>query len=186
MSGILGGLPITAVIVRSSANVKPVPVLNFSSILHGPWLLIAILIAIPLLNRIPYCVLAVILTRTGYQLAKPSMIKENLSTGKRAVFAFIVTVIYLDHRSVDRGVYWDRIQYLFYVQNIPTELDFNWSSLRKDITLSISSRWIKTLVFKQTPIDRYPGSNTWIFHCVYRWDIKHLYWQGYPGDHCWF
>jgi MFS superfamily sulfate permease-like transporter len=93
MSGILGGLPITAVIVRSSANVEAGARSKLSSILHGLWLLIAILIAIPLLNRIPYCVLAVILTRTGYQLAKPSMIKEISAQGREQFLPFIVTVI---------------------------------------------------------------------------------------------
>jgi MFS superfamily sulfate permease-like transporter len=93
LSGLAGGLPITAVIVRSAANAEAGAKTKLSSFTHGAWLLLAILFAIPLINKIPYCVLAVILIRTGYNLAKPKMIMGIYRQGKEQFLPFIVTVI---------------------------------------------------------------------------------------------
>jgi len=93
VSGLLGGLPITAVIVRSSANAEAKAKTKLSAFFHGVWILIAISIAVPLINMIPYCVLAVILLRTGYNLVKPQMIKSIYKQGREQFFPFIITVI---------------------------------------------------------------------------------------------
>jgi len=92
-SGLAGGLPITAVIVRGSANVEAGARTKLSGITHGVWLLVALVVAIPLINFIPYCVLAVILVRTGYNLAKPQMIAAVYKQGREQFLPFIVTVI---------------------------------------------------------------------------------------------
>lgn len=92
-SGLFGGLPITAVIVRGSANAEAGARTRLSGITHGFWLLLVLLIAIPLVNSIPYCVLAVILIRTGYNLAKPSMIKSVYKQGREQFLPFAVSVI---------------------------------------------------------------------------------------------
>lgn len=89
----LGGLPITAVIVRSSANAEAGAKTRLSAITHGLWLLLAVLFAIPLVNLIPYCVLAVILIRTGYNLAKPKMIISVYKQGREQFMPFIITVV---------------------------------------------------------------------------------------------
>ncbi|HEY0770020.1 MAG TPA: SulP family inorganic anion transporter [Sphingobacteriaceae bacterium] len=93
LSGMLGGIPITAVIVRSSANAEAGAKTKVSSFIHGIWLALAVLLAIPLINLVPYCVLAVILVGTGYNLAKPSMIKAVFKQGREQFLPFIVTVI---------------------------------------------------------------------------------------------
>jgi MFS superfamily sulfate permease-like transporter len=93
LSGLLGGIPITAVIVRSSANAEAGAKTKLSAFTHGLWLVLVILFAIPLVNMIPYCVLAVILIRTGYNLAKPKMIRAVYRQGREQFFPFIVTVI---------------------------------------------------------------------------------------------
>ncbi|HNP45536.1 MAG TPA: SulP family inorganic anion transporter [Panacibacter sp.] len=93
LSGFLGGLPITAVIVRSSANAAAGAKTKTSSFTHGVWLLLAILFAIPLINLVPYCVLAVILFRTGYNLAKPKMIYTVYKQGREQFMPFIITVV---------------------------------------------------------------------------------------------
>ena len=93
LSGLLGGLPITAVIVRSSANAEAGARTRLSGFTHGLWLLLAILVAIPVINLIPYCVLAVILIRTGYNLAKPGMIMAIYRQGREQFLPFIVTVV---------------------------------------------------------------------------------------------
>ena len=93
LSGLLGGIPITAVIVRSSANAEAGAKTKLSSFTHGIWLLLVILFALPLVHYIPYCVLAVILFRTGYNLAKPRMIQGVYKQGREQFLPFIITVI---------------------------------------------------------------------------------------------
>lgn len=92
-SGILNGLPITAVIVRSSANAEAGAKTKLSSFTHGIWLLAAVLFATSLVNRIPYCVLAVILIRTGYNLTKPRMIYAVFKQGREQFLPFMITVV---------------------------------------------------------------------------------------------
>lgn len=93
LSGLLGGIPITAVIVRSSANAEAGAKTKLSAFTHGIWLLMVVLFAAQLVNTIPYCVLAVILIRTGYNLAKPKMISAVYRQGREQFFPFVVTVI---------------------------------------------------------------------------------------------
>lgn len=93
VSGLLGGLPITAVIVRSSANLEAGGRTKIAAIAHGLWLLLVILFATSVINLVPYCVLAVILIRTGYNLAKPKMIKAVYKQGREQFMPFIVTVL---------------------------------------------------------------------------------------------
>lgn len=92
-SGLLGGLPVTAVIVRSSANAEAGAKTKLSSFTHGIWLLLVVLFAVSLINLVPYCILAVILIRTGYNLAKPKMIFGVYKQGREQFLPFIVTVI---------------------------------------------------------------------------------------------
>ena len=93
LGGCIGAIPITAVIVRSSANAEAGARTRLSSVAHGVWILLAVLLAIPLVNLIPYCVLAVILIRTGYNLAKPRMILAIYRQGREQFLPFAVTVI---------------------------------------------------------------------------------------------
>ena len=93
ISGLLGGLPITAVIVRSSANAEAGARTKLSGIFHGLWLFLFAFLGAFLLNLIPYCVLAVILVRTGYNLAKPKMIRSVYKLGREQFMPFIVTVV---------------------------------------------------------------------------------------------
>lgn len=92
ISGILGGLPITAVIVRSSANAEAGGRTWLSGFTHGLWLLLAVLFATQFVNLIPYSVLAAILIRTGYNLAKPSMVMAVWRQGREQFLPFIITI----------------------------------------------------------------------------------------------
>jgi MFS superfamily sulfate permease-like transporter len=92
LSGLIGGLPITSVIVRSSANIHAGAKSKLSTIFHGFLLLITV-IAIPgLLNLIPLSSLAAILLVTGYKLCKLSVFKQMISNGKYQFVPFFVTV----------------------------------------------------------------------------------------------
>ncbi len=114
LSGILGGLPITAVIVRSSANAEAKAKTKLSAFFHGLWILLAISFAIPLLKLIPFCVLSVILVRTGYNLAKPSMIRAIYKQGREQFLPFLVTVIAILFTDLLIGVLIGIIHAIYY------------------------------------------------------------------------
>lgn len=99
LSGLVGGLPITQVIVRSSANIQSGGRTKLSAIIHGFLLLISVILIPRLLNMIPLSVLAAILLVVGYKLAKPSLFKKMYNLGwKQSVpfFATIVGIIFTD------------------------------------------------------------------------------------------
>lgn len=92
-SGLLGGLPLTAVIVRSSANVYAGGKTRLSAFLHGILLLLSALFLAPLLNMIPLASLSAILIFTGYKLVSPQLFISQWRKGKRVFIPFIVTVV---------------------------------------------------------------------------------------------
>jgi SulP family sulfate permease len=92
VAGAIGGLPMTGVIVRSSANIMAGARTWRSSFVHGVLLLVAV-VAIPgLLNRIPLAVLAAILLFTGYKLANPKLFRDAWRLGPKYFVPFVVTV----------------------------------------------------------------------------------------------
>lgn len=92
VSGLIGGLPITSVIVRSSANIQAGAKSKLSTMLHGMLLLITV-IAIPrILNLIPLSALAAVLLLTGYKLCKIGVFKQMYRNGKYQFIPFLVTV----------------------------------------------------------------------------------------------
>ncbi|HMT72579.1 MAG TPA: SulP family inorganic anion transporter [Chitinophagaceae bacterium] len=93
VAGLIGGLPVTSVIVRSSANVNSGAKSKLSAIIHGIMLLISIVLIPTLLNKIPLSALAAILLLTGYKLAKPAIFKNFWDAGKYQFIPFIVTVV---------------------------------------------------------------------------------------------
>ena len=93
IAGLIGGLPVTSVIVRSSANVNSGAKSKLSTIIHGVLLLVSIILIPFLLNKIPLSALAAILLLTGYKLAKPAVFKNFWKLGKYQFIPFIVTVI---------------------------------------------------------------------------------------------
>ena len=92
-SGLIGGLPITSVIVRSSANVNAQARSKASTIIHGLLIFICVTFIPGLLNKIPLSSLAAILLITGYKLCNPALFKKVISQGKYQWMPFIVTVL---------------------------------------------------------------------------------------------
>ena len=90
--GFLGAIPITAVIVRGSANVDAGARTKLSAFTHGLFLLLAVLFVPFLLNKIPYASLAAILLITGYNLAKPKLFRNMWSLGFKQFLPFTVTL----------------------------------------------------------------------------------------------
>jgi MFS superfamily sulfate permease-like transporter len=93
VSGLIGGLPITQVIVRSSANIQSGGRTKLSAIIHGLLLLISVILIPTLLNKIPLSVLAAILLVVGYKLAKPAVFIEMVRLGWKQWIPFTVTVV---------------------------------------------------------------------------------------------
>ncbi|MBK8491658.1 MAG: SulP family inorganic anion transporter [Saprospirales bacterium] len=93
ISGLIGGLPVTQVIVRSSANIQSGGRTKAAAFIHG-LLLLGSAMAIPhVLNMIPLASLAAILLVVGYKLAKPSLVKEMFGKGKSQFIPFVVTIV---------------------------------------------------------------------------------------------
>jgi len=92
LSGFVGGLPITAVIVRSTANVASGAKTKMSAILHGVLLFVLVLSIPGLLNLIPLSCLAAILFQVGYKLAKPAVFVKMYKSGWNQFLPFVITV----------------------------------------------------------------------------------------------
>jgi len=93
VSGLIGGLPITQVIVRSSANIQSGGRSKMSAIVHGLLLLISVILIPTLLNKIPLSVLAAILFIVGFKLANPSTFKTMFKLGWKQWVPFMATVL---------------------------------------------------------------------------------------------
>lgn len=104
VSGLIGGLPITQVIVRSSANIQSGGKTKLSAIIHGFLLLISIIVIPKVLNKIPLSALAAVLIVVGYKLAKPSLFKSMFKLGKDQFLPFIVTIIGIVFTDLLKGI----------------------------------------------------------------------------------
>lgn len=104
LCGLAGGLPVTSVIVRSSANIHAGAKTKLAIIVHSILLLLSILFIPGLLGLIPNASLAVILTYTGYKLAKYQLFKEQYRAGWDQFIPFLVTIIVMLRTDMLKGV----------------------------------------------------------------------------------
>ncbi|TGE10330.1 SulP family inorganic anion transporter [Hymenobacter fodinae] len=93
VSGLLGGLPVTSVIVRSSVSLNAGARTKLAALLHGTFLLISVLLFPKLLNMVPWAALAAILLVTGYKLARVSVFKEQFKGGITEYVPFLATIV---------------------------------------------------------------------------------------------
>jgi MFS superfamily sulfate permease-like transporter len=93
VSGIIGGLPLTSVIVRTSANVNAGAKSKMSTIIHGVLILLSVAFIPGLLNYIPLSALAAVLIYTGFKLAKPSIFIKFYKKGFDQFMPFVITVL---------------------------------------------------------------------------------------------
>nr|WP_261344562.1 SulP family inorganic anion transporter [Gimesia benthica] len=93
VSGLIGGLPVTSVIVRGSVNVNSGAKTKISCIFHGVLLLIAVALLPMYMNLIPLAALAAILLVTGFKLASPTLFKQMWSEGRYQFLPFIITLL---------------------------------------------------------------------------------------------
>ncbi len=103
-SGLIGGLPITQVIVRSSANIASGGKSKMATVIHGVILLLSAIIIPKYLNYVPLSCLAAILLMVGYKLSKFSLYKGMYQLGKDQFLPFIVTVIAILCTDLLKGI----------------------------------------------------------------------------------
>jgi MFS superfamily sulfate permease-like transporter len=104
ISGMVGGLPVTSVIVRSSANVNAGARSKMSTIMHGSLLLLCVAFIPAILNLIPKAALAAILIFTGYKLAKPSLFMAFYRKGWDQFVPFVITIVAILLTDLLKGV----------------------------------------------------------------------------------
>ncbi len=103
-SGFIGGLPITQVVVRSSANIDAGVQTKFATVIHGVFLIFAIILLPSILNQIPLASLAGILIMVGYKLTKAGLFKEMYVKGMDQFIPFILTIIGVLFTDLLKGI----------------------------------------------------------------------------------
>lgn len=114
-AGLLGGIPITSVVVRTSVNIQAGSRTKFSTILHGLYILLAVAFLPQLLNKIPLCSLATVLIYTGYKLTTPKIYRQIYKQGHARFIPFITTVIGIVSSDLLTGIVLGLCVSLFYI-----------------------------------------------------------------------
>lgn len=104
LCGLVGGIPMTSVIVRSSANVYSGARSPLSSFIHGIFLLLSVVFLAQALNWIPLCALAAVLISVGYKLANVSLFKHMLAKGIDQFVPFMATIVFVVFTDLLQGV----------------------------------------------------------------------------------
>lgn len=133
ISGFIGGLPITQVIVRSSANIQSGGKTKASAFFHGVLLLVSVVTIPTLLNLIPLASLAAILFVVGFKLAKPSVFKQMYKMGTAQFVPFIVTILGIVFTDLLMGIGLGLAVAIFYIlfNNFKTPYHFDPSAYKK-------------------------------------------------------
>ena len=115
LSGLIGGLPITSVIVRTSANINSGAKSKMSTIYHGIFLLLSVALIPSLLNHIPKSALAAILIFTGFKLAKPALFVMYYKKGWDQFLPFTITILAILFTDLLTGVVIGIVVGIFFV-----------------------------------------------------------------------
>ncbi|MGK7389790.1 MAG: SulP family inorganic anion transporter [Candidatus Cyclobacteriaceae bacterium M2_1C_046] len=115
VSPLIGGLPVTQVIVRSSTNIQTGGMTRASAFMHGWWILLFVALLPQALNLIPLASLASILLLVGYKLAKPSLFVAMKKTGKEQFIPFVVTVLAIVFTDLLTGIIIGMVVAVFFI-----------------------------------------------------------------------
>ncbi len=166
-SGLIGGLPITSVIVRSSANINAGARTRMSTIIHGI-LLFGCVAAIPsILNMIPKSALAAILIFTGYRLARPAIFVHMYKVGRTEFIPFVVTAVAvaLPFLGLLKGVGLGMVISIFYLLRANTRIPYYYKRIQAEDQDVITLRLAQEVSFlnkgsiKKT-LDGFPSGAT--------------------------
>lgn len=168
LSGLIGGIPMTSVIVRTSANINSGGRTKIATIAHGALLLIAVLTIPSMLNKIPLACLAAILLMIGYKLASPTVFKHMWHSGKYQFVPFIVTVLAVVFTDLLKGVGIGLVFGIFYIlrANLKLAYFFKKESHHQGETVTIKLAqevsFLNKAAIKQTLNHLPPGSKVTI------------------------
>jgi MFS superfamily sulfate permease-like transporter len=161
--GALGVLPMTGVIVRSSANVEAGAVTKWSAIFHGFWLLLFVSVIPFTLRYIPVSALAAILVYTGYKLAYPKILPTLIKYGRGEVLIYFVTVIMIVATNLLEGVLvglgLSLIKLLYAFSHLQVEKEENLAENRVDLRLKGAATLIRLPKLAAVLESLKPGSN---------------------------
>lgn len=138
--GLLGAIPITAVVVRGAANVDAGGRTKLSSFTHGLFLLLAVMLVPFLLNKIPYASLAAILLITGYNLTKPKLYRNIWSLGRKQFIPFVITVVVILSTDLLLGVSIGLLISIYYIVQSNFKIEYKITQTRH---LGIETQCIK-------------------------------------------
>ena len=147
VSGLIGGLPLTAVIVRSSANVNAGGKTKLSAMIHGLLLLISVVAIASVLNKIPLACLAALLLLVGYKLAKIPLFVSMFKLGWEQFIPFVVTVVVIQFSDLLKGIGAGMIVAAFIILRNNYKLAFHTHSEEKDGTEKITIRLAEDVSF---------------------------------------
>ncbi|MFM7400816.1 MAG: SulP family inorganic anion transporter, partial [Bacteroidota bacterium] len=144
LSGLIGGLPMTSVIVRTSANINSGGRTKKATIAHGIFLLIAVLSIPTLLNKIPLASLAAVLLMIGFKLASPKVFRHMWDNGRYQFVPFIVTVLAVVFTDLLKGVAIGLIVSVFYILRANLKLAYFFrkeeSPARETVTIKLAQK----------------------------------------------
>lgn len=132
LSSLIGGLPMTSVIVRTTANIGAGAKTKFSAIFHGFLLLLTVILIPGLLNKIPMACLAAILLMIGLKLASPKVFRKMWEIGKNHFVPFMVTAIGVVGLDLLKGVGLGMVVSLFFVFRGYTKKAFEVKKEKQD------------------------------------------------------
>ncbi|MCC6288239.1 MAG: SulP family inorganic anion transporter [Chitinophagaceae bacterium] len=134
LSGLIGGLPITSVIVRSSANINAGAKSKLSAIFHGVLLLTCVASIPAILNYIPKSALAAILIFTGFRLARPALFRHMYKVGPTEFIPFVVTAIAvaLPFLGLLKGVAIGFVINIFYLLRANMRIPYYYKRVQSD------------------------------------------------------
>lgn len=165
LSGLIGGLPMTSVIVRTTANINAGAKTKFSAIVHGLMLLLTVILIPGILNMIPMASLAAILLMIGWKLASPKVFKHMWQSGLQQFIPFIITVVAVVFTDLLKGVGIGLIVSIFYILKGNMKLAYRFSkekyhegeTIHIDLAQEVS--FLNKAALKQTLSDLPSNSN---------------------------
>lgn len=138
--GLLGAIPITAVVVRGAANVDAGGRTKLSAFTHGLLLLLAVVLIPFMLNKIPYASLSAILMVTGYNLTKPKLYRNMWSLGWKQFLPFIITIIVILSTDLLIGVSIGLLLSIYFIVQNNFKADYKITSI---VINGIETEYIK-------------------------------------------
>lgn len=162
LCGMLGALPMTGVIVRSTANIESGAKTRVSAIIHGVWLVVLVAAAPGLLRLIPTSSLAAILVYTGYKLVNPANVRALAAYGRAPLFIYFATIVAIVATDLLKGVIFgvvlSLIRLIYNLTHLELRLTADPARRRADLYLNGSATFVSLPRLAETLESLPPGT----------------------------